>query len=153
MPTQYTVDLSLDDCLARLNNQQKAVRLESGYSLAITVQPVSIGIGVYRVKVTRNIRGFRRGRKRAIYVFLKRTGGTITQVRIRNTEQTAPLFLGALLLGFGIILGFRGSYVIAGICLLLGATMLAILWMLYSGRLVPRDLVNLIQQTLPDRSQ
>ena len=63
------------------------------------------------------------------------------------------MILGALLLGFGIILGFRGSYVIAGLCLLLGAVMLAILWMLYSGRLVPRDLINLVQQALPDRSQ
>jgi len=149
----YTVNLSLDDCIARLNSQQKAVNLENGYSLAITVKPEPIGIGTYRVQVTRSIRGFRRGRKRAIYVFLKRTGGTITQVRIRNTEQNVPLFLGALLLGFGIIFSFRGTYLIGGICLLLGATMLAILWMLYSGRLVPRDLVELVQQALPARSQ
>jgi len=153
MSTQYTVDLSLDDCLARLNAQQKAVQLENGYSLAITVQPVSIGTGAYRVQVTRNLRGWRRGRKRAIYVFLKRTGGTITQVRIRNTEQITPMILGALLLGFGIILAIRGITVIAGLSLLLGAIMLVILWMLYSGRLVPIDLVNLVQQTLPNRGQ
>lgn len=153
MSTQYMVNLSLDDCLARLNAQQKAIQLENGYSLAISVKPEPIGTGAYRVQVTRNLRGWRRGRKRAIYVFLKRTGGTITQVRIRNTEQTTPMILGALLLGFGIILAIRGLYVIAGLCLFLGALMLVILWMLYSGRLVPIDLVNLVQQTLPDRGQ
>jgi hypothetical protein len=151
MPAQYTVDLSLEDCLARLDSQQKAVQLDNGYSLSITVKPVSIGTGVYRVQITRNIRGFRRGRKIGIYVFLKRTGGTITQVRIKNTEQMTPMALGALLLGFGIIIGFRGSYVIGGLCILLGAVVLGILWMLYSGRLVPRYLVELVTQALPAR--
>ena len=153
MPSQYTVDLSLDDCLTRLNAQQKAVNLENGYSLSITVKPVQVGTGVYRVQITRNIRGWRRGRKSAIYVFLKRTGRTITQVRIQNTEQFTPMVLGALLLGFGIIMGFRGLYFIAGICILLGAVVLLILWMLYSGRLVPRHLVEMVTQTLPARNQ
>jgi len=151
MPTQYTVDLSLDDCLERLNKQQKAVKLDNGYSLAITVKPIPIGTGVYRVEITRNIRGWRRGRKRAIYVFLKRTGGTITQVRIRNAEQITPMILGGLLLGIGIILVFRGSYFIGGICLVLGGLMLGILLMLYTGRLVPADLVDLVTKTLPAR--
>lgn len=151
MPAQYTVDLSLEDCLARLDSQQKAVQLDNGYSLSITVKPVPIGTGAYRVQITRNIRGWRRGRKIGIYVFLKRTGGTITQVQIRNTEQIAPMALSALLLGVGIIIGFRGSYVIAGLCILLGAVMLGILWMLYSGRLVPRYLVELVTQALPAR--
>ena len=151
MPTAYTVDLSLDDCLARLNAQQKAVKLDNGYSMSITVKSVPIGTGVYRVQVTRNIRGWRRGRKSAIYVFLKRTGGTITQVRIKNTEQITPMVLGALLLGFGIIMGFKGLYFIAGLCLLLGGVVLVILWMLYSGRLVPRVLVELVTQALPNR--
>ena len=151
MPSGYTVDLSLDDCLARLNAQQKAVKLDNGYSMSITVNPVPIGTGVYRVQVTRNIRGWRRGRKSAIYVFLKRTGGTITQVRIKNTEQFTPMVLGALLLGFGIIMGFRGLYFIAGICLLLGGAVVIILWMLYTGRLVPRALVEIVKQALPNR--
>jgi len=152
MPAQYTVDLSLDDCLARLAAQQKAVNLENGYSLSITVKPVPIGTGAYRVQITRNIRGWRRGRKSAIYVFLKRTGGTITQVRIKNTEQITPMVLGAVLFGFGIIMGFRGLYLIAGVCLVVGALVLGILWMLYTGRLVPRHLVELVTQALPARS-
>jgi hypothetical protein len=152
MPTQYTVDLSLEDCVKRLNDQQKAIQLDNGYSLAITVKPVPIGTGAYRVEITRNIRGWRRGRKSAIYVFLKRTGGTITQVQIRNAEQITPMILGALLLGFGIILAFRGLYLIAGICLILGTVVLVILWLLYSGRLIPRYLVELVTQTLPARS-
>jgi hypothetical protein len=147
----YTVDLSLEDCLERLKSQQKAANYANGYSLSITVNPVQVGTGVYRVQVSRTIRGWRRGRKSAIYVFLKRTGGTITQVRIQNTEQITPMILGALLLGFGIILWFRGLTVIAGLCLFLGAVMLIILWMLYTGRLVPRDLINLVQQALPAR--
>ncbi len=151
MPAQYTVDLSLDECLARLNAEQKAVRLVNGYLMSITVKSVPFGTGAYRVQVTRNIRGFRRGRKSAIYVFLKRTGGTITQVRIKNTEQITPMVLGALLLGFGIILGLRGLYFMAGLCLLLGGVVLIILWMLYSGRLVPRALVELVTQALPAR--
>jgi len=151
MPTQYTVDLSLEECVKRLSDQQKAVELNNGYSLAITVKPVPIGTGAYRVEITRNIRGWRRGRKSAIYVFLKRTGGTITQVHIKNAEQITPMILGALLLGFGIILAFRGLYVIAGLCLFLGAVVLVILWMLYSGRLVPRHLVELVTQALPAR--
>src|ERR1041385_4713520 len=129
MPAQYTVDLSLEDCLARLAAQQKAVQLENGYSLSITVKPVSIGTGAYRVQITRNIRGWRRGRKSAIYVFLKRTGGTITQVSIKNAEQITPMILGALLLGFGIILAFRGLYLIAGVCLMLGTVVFVILYM------------------------
>src|SRR5258706_12440292 len=108
MPTQYTVDPRLEECVKRLSDQHNAVQLDNGYSLAITVRPIPIGTGTYRVEITRNIRGWRRGRKSAIYVFLKRTGGTITQVRIKNAEQFTPLILGALLLGFGIILGFRG---------------------------------------------
>ena len=152
MPSQYTVDLSLDDCLTRLNAQQKAVNLENGYSLSITVKPVQVGTGVYRVQITRNIRGWRRGRKSAIYVFLKRTGGTITQVSIKNTEQITPMILGALLLGFGVILAFRGLYLIAGVCLVLGTVVFVILYMLYSGRLVPRQLVELVTQALPARS-
>lgn len=151
MPSAYTVDLSLDDCLARLNNQQRSVNLDNGYTLSIAVNPVSIGTGAYRVQITRSIRGFRRGRKRAIYVFLKRTGGSITQVRIRNTEQIAPMILGAFLTGFGILLIFRQAYVMAVVCLLLGASVLVILWMLYSGRLVPRDLIELVNQALPAR--
>ena len=151
MPAQYTVDLSLEDCLERLKSQQKAVNLANGYSLSITVNPVQVGTGVYRVQVSRSIRGWRRGRKSAIDVFLKRTGGTITQVRIQNTEQITPMILGALLLGFGIISGLRGLTFIAGVCLFLGAVVLIILWMLYTGRLVPRDLVNLVQQALPAR--
>ena len=152
MPTQYTVDLSLEDCLARLTSEQKAVQLDNGYSLAITVRPVQIGTGAYRIEITRNIRGWRRGRRSAIYVFLKRTGGTITQVSIKNTEQITPMILGALLLGFGVILAFRGLYLIAGVCLVLGTVVFVILYMLYSGRLVPRQLVELVTQALPARS-
>lgn len=151
MSATYTVNLSLENCLERLNNQQRAVHLETGYSVAISVQPVEIARGAYRVQVTRSIRGWRRGRKSAIYVFLKKTGGTITQVQIRNTEQTTPMILGALLMGFGIILAFRGLYAIAGVCLVLGIVIITILWMLYSGRLVPRDLVELVTKTLPAR--
>ena len=152
MPTQYTVDLSLEDCLARLTSEQKAIRLDNGYTLAIMVRPVQIGTGAYRVEITRNIRGWRRGRRSAIYVFLKRTGGTITQVSIKNAEQITPMILGALLLGFGVILAFRGLYLIAGVCLVLGAVVFVILYMLYSGRLVPRQLVELVTQALPARS-
>lgn len=152
MPSNYTVDLSLDECLERLNNQQRETRLANGYTLAIKVIPTEVGIGAYRVEVSRVIRGFRRGRRSAVYVFLKRTGGTITRVSIRNTEQPIPLILGAVLVAFGIIMAFRGSPVVAGLCLLLGAGVLAVVWMLYSGRLIPRDLTALVEQTLPARS-
>ena len=152
MPSQYTVDLSLDDCLARLDSQQKSVNLANGYTFSIVVKPVQVGTGAYRVQITRNIRGWRRGRKSSINVFLKRTGGTITQVRIQNAEQFTPMILGAVLLGFGIILGLRGLYAIAGICLLLGAVMLVIVWMLYTGQLVPRSLVEIVTQALPARN-
>ena len=62
------------------------------------------------------------------------------------------MILGAFLTGFGILLIFRQAYVIAVVCLLLGASVLVILWMLYSGRLVPRDLIELVNQALPTRN-
>lgn len=151
MPAAYTINLPLEECLSRLNSLQRETRLDNGYHTAITVESVSEGTGLYRVQVTRRVRTFRRERKRAIYVFLKRTGGSITQVRIRNAEQITPMILGALLLGFGIILALRQLYVLAAICLLIGAVVLVILWLLYSGRLIPRDLFELVNQALPPR--
>ena len=152
MASSYIVDLSLDECLQRLNNQQREIRLESGYTLAIKVAPTPIGTGAYRVEVSRLLRGWRRGRKSAVYVFLKRTGGTITHVSIRNTEQPIPMVLGAVLVAFGIIMALRGGTVVAGLCLLLGAVVLTIVWMLYTGRLVPQALVDLVKQMLPART-